>query len=123
MIDFGCIHNGLPRRVHAWFDVDPEENPGRRETTAAYLKAAGIAIRARGGWGRRAPSKPGCIQRTPAQTTRRYVYKLRGVTTEESSMHGNYLECIIRPRKSVVSGEGRQMALSNDSSRMTRKPD
>ena len=26
MIDFGCIHNGLPRRVHVWFDVDPEES-------------------------------------------------------------------------------------------------
>jgi hypothetical protein len=31
MIDFGWIHNGLPSRVHAWFDVDPEESPGRRE--------------------------------------------------------------------------------------------
>jgi len=51
MVDFGWIHNGLPRRVHAWFDVDPEESPGRQETAAAYLKAAGIAIRAPGGWG------------------------------------------------------------------------
>jgi hypothetical protein len=30
----------------------------RRETASAYLKAAGIAIRAPGGWGRRAPAKP-----------------------------------------------------------------
>jgi transposase len=30
----------------------------RRETAAAYLKAAGIAMRAPGGWGRRAPAKP-----------------------------------------------------------------
>ena len=53
-IDFGRIHNGLPRRVHAWFDVAPEESPARRETAAAYLKAAGIAIRAPGEWGLRA---------------------------------------------------------------------
>jgi hypothetical protein len=30
----------------------------RRETAAAYLKAAGIAIRPPGGWGKRAPAKP-----------------------------------------------------------------
>lgn len=30
----------------------------RRETAIAYLKAAGIAVRAPGGWGRRAPAKP-----------------------------------------------------------------
>src|SRR5208337_697560 len=30
----------------------------RRETASAYLKAAGIAIRLPGGWGRRAVSKP-----------------------------------------------------------------
>jgi len=30
----------------------------RRETAAAYLKAAGIDIRPPGGWGRRAPAKP-----------------------------------------------------------------
>src|SRR2546426_408253 len=30
----------------------------RRETACAYLKAAGIAVRPSGGWGRRAPSKP-----------------------------------------------------------------
>ena len=30
----------------------------RRETAGAYLKAAGIGVRAPGGWGRRAPAKP-----------------------------------------------------------------
>jgi transposase len=30
----------------------------RRETAGAYLKAAGISVRAPGGWGRRAPAKP-----------------------------------------------------------------
>jgi hypothetical protein len=30
----------------------------RRETAGAYLKAAGIAIRAPGGWGRRRPATP-----------------------------------------------------------------
>jgi transposase len=30
----------------------------RRETAGVYLKAAGIAVRASGGWGRRAPAKP-----------------------------------------------------------------
>jgi hypothetical protein len=30
----------------------------RRETAAAYLKAAGIAIRPPGGWGRQPPAKP-----------------------------------------------------------------
>jgi transposase len=30
----------------------------RRETAGAYLKAAGIAVRRPGGWGRRAPAKP-----------------------------------------------------------------
>src|SRR4051795_10666354 len=30
----------------------------RRETAGAYLKAAGVAVRAPGGWGRRAPAKP-----------------------------------------------------------------
>src|SRR3954454_8889532 len=30
----------------------------RRETAGAYPKTAGVAIRAPGGWGRRAPAKP-----------------------------------------------------------------
>jgi hypothetical protein len=30
----------------------------RRETAGSYLKAAGIAVRAPGGWGRRGPLKP-----------------------------------------------------------------
>src|SRR4029077_11971292 len=30
----------------------------RRETAGAYLKAAGIYVRPRGGWGRRAVAKP-----------------------------------------------------------------
>jgi hypothetical protein len=30
----------------------------RRETAGAYLRAAGIAVRAPGGWGRRSPAKP-----------------------------------------------------------------
>ena len=30
----------------------------RRETAASYLRAAGIAPRPPGGWGRRAPAKP-----------------------------------------------------------------
>src|SRR5712664_3463385 len=30
----------------------------RRETAGAYLKAAGIAVRPPGGWGRRSPAKP-----------------------------------------------------------------
>ena len=30
----------------------------RRETISTYLKAAGVAIRQPGGWGRRAPAKP-----------------------------------------------------------------
>jgi transposase len=35
-----------------------KETGVRRETAAAYLKAAGIAIRPAGGWGRRPPAKP-----------------------------------------------------------------
>ena len=35
-----------------------QETGVRRETAGAYLKAAGIAIRPPGGWGRRAPAKP-----------------------------------------------------------------
>jgi hypothetical protein len=35
-----------------------QETGVRRETVGVYLKAAGVAIRAPGGWGRRAPSKP-----------------------------------------------------------------
>src|SRR4051795_7544401 len=35
-----------------------QETGIRRETAGAYLKAAGVAIRAPGGWGRRAPAKP-----------------------------------------------------------------
>ncbi len=35
-----------------------EETGIRRETAGAYLKAAGVAIRAPGGWGRRALAKP-----------------------------------------------------------------
>src|SRR3979490_2984476 len=35
-----------------------EQSTGvRRETVGAYLKAAGIAVRPSGGWGRRAPAK------------------------------------------------------------------
>ena len=30
----------------------------RRETIGGYLRAAGIAVRAPGGWGRRSPAKP-----------------------------------------------------------------
>jgi transposase len=35
-----------------------QETGVRRETAGAYLKAAGVAIRSPGGWGRRAPAKP-----------------------------------------------------------------
>jgi hypothetical protein len=30
----------------------------RRETASGYLRAAGLALREPGGWGRRAPAKP-----------------------------------------------------------------
>src|SRR5437016_7184386 len=50
-----------------------EEATGvRRETAGAYLKAAGIAVRPAGGWGRRAPAKPangvitGSVESKPA---------------------------------------------------------
>src|SRR5437762_5970448 len=35
-----------------------QETGVRRETVGAYLRAAGIAVRPAGGWGRRAPAKP-----------------------------------------------------------------
>jgi len=35
-----------------------QETGVRRETVGAYLKAAGIAVRPAGGWGRRAPARP-----------------------------------------------------------------
>src|SRR5258706_12807022 len=35
-----------------------DETGVRRETASAYLKAAGIAVRPPGGWGRRPPPKP-----------------------------------------------------------------
>jgi len=35
-----------------------QETGVRRETAGAYLKAAGIAVRPPGGWGRRPPAKP-----------------------------------------------------------------
>jgi len=35
-----------------------QETGIRRETAGAYLKAAGVAVRSPGGWGRRAPAKP-----------------------------------------------------------------
>jgi len=41
----------------------------RRETAAAYLRAAGIAIRAPGGWGKRAPAKPANEVTTDSGTT------------------------------------------------------
>ena len=34
-----------------------QETGVRRETVGAYLKAAGIAVRPAGAWGRRAPAK------------------------------------------------------------------
>src|ERR1700751_2492318 len=35
-----------------------EETGVRRETASSYLKAAGIAVRPAGAWGRRGPAKP-----------------------------------------------------------------
>src|SRR2546426_552190 len=35
-----------------------QETGVRRETVGAYLKAAGVAVRPAGGWGRRVPAKP-----------------------------------------------------------------
>jgi CxxC motif-containing protein (DUF1111 family) len=35
-----------------------KETKVRRETAAAYLKAAGITVRLPGAWGRRPPAKP-----------------------------------------------------------------
>src|SRR5207237_10904985 len=35
-----------------------QETGVRRETAGSYLKAAGIAVRPAGGWGRRSPTKP-----------------------------------------------------------------
>src|SRR6185369_14005125 len=45
-----------------------QETGIRRETAGAYLKAAGIAIRAPGGWGRRAPAKPAIHDRYLSRT-------------------------------------------------------
>jgi len=36
-----------------------DETGVRRETASAYLKAAGIAVRSPGGWGRRPPPQTG----------------------------------------------------------------
>jgi transposase len=44
-----------------------EETGVRRETAGAYLKAAGVAIRAPGGWGRRTPDKPAPEPATSSQ--------------------------------------------------------
>jgi hypothetical protein len=63
MIDFGCIHNGLLRRVHAWFDVEKARDRG------CLSKSRRDRDPRTGRMGRRAPAKPGCMQRTPAQTT------------------------------------------------------
>ena len=62
----------------------------RRETAAADLKAAGIAIRAPAGWGAARRQNRAAYSGLPRRRLRRYVYKLRSVATpEESSMHGN----------------------------------
>ena len=37
----------------------------RRETIGGYLRAAGIPVRAPGGWGRRAPAKPAIYESAP----------------------------------------------------------
>ena len=46
----------------------------RRETAAAYLRAAGIAIRPPGGWGKRALAKP-AIQVTPPACAENRPYR------------------------------------------------
>ena len=45
-----------------------QETGVRRETGSAYLKAAGIAVRPAGAWGRRGPAKP-AIEMTTGSTT------------------------------------------------------
>jgi hypothetical protein len=80
MIDLGCIHNGLPRRVQAWFDVAPEENPAKRDR-ACLSKSRRLSIPATGGWGRSAPSKSDNADFRADSAT--IVYKRRGVTAPE----------------------------------------
>jgi transposase len=52
----------------------------RRETASAYLKAAGIAVRPPGGWGRRAPAKPanGVITDPPAKPANEVITDFGG---------------------------------------------
>ena len=51
VIALGQLGWPLVRRIE-------KETGIRRETAAAYLKAAGVAIRPPGNWGRRPPAKP-----------------------------------------------------------------
>ena len=90
MIDFGCIHNGLPRRVHVWFDVDPEES-WKAGDRGCLSKSRRDRDPRTGRMGAPRAVKTGLHTADfRADDFRRYVYKLRGVATpEESSMHDN----------------------------------
>src|SRR5882724_5716922 len=59
----------------------------RRETAASYLKAAGIAVRPPGGWGRREPAKPAI------QVTTDFGAESAGQTTPKPSRSPSASAC------------------------------
>ena len=68
----------------------------RRETAASYLKAAGIAVRPPGGWGRRAAAKPAIEVTTDfgAESTGRTIPEPQPGRSPASSASESYREAI-----------------------------
>ena len=85
-----------------------QETGIRRETAGAYLKAAGVAIRAPGGWGRRSPAKPanevspdpppaGSGQNRPTVSP-----DSAPVATARTQSHGQCLRAVLRLHRTVA---------------------
>ncbi len=84
----------------------------RRETAGSYLRAAGIAVRPPGGWGKRAPSKPANGVTTDLEATNPSIKGLskpdiskpaNGVTTDSGSLDLSKLDLPATPEPPSAS--------------------
>ena len=91
----------------------------RRETASGYLRSVGIALRAPGGWGRKAPPKPAALATTGSGDSKPAIEVITvsgGPQPDDYSKPANEVitgflpEMTLRPRVSSSSISARQAA-------------
>ena len=88
-----------------------QETGVRRETASAYLKAAGVGVRAPGAWGRRAPAKPANEVTTGSDAGQ--VERTVNPNPENRSAKGKAKAKRAKPANAVTTGFGEELEAEN----------